>query len=67
MSKTISEGGEGATILFKPSKIKNNLKFYNTQILSVCNLSFIFTVNSLSVLACFATSESLFFMHTAMQ
>lgn len=67
MSKIISEGGRGATILFKTSKIKNKLKFYNTQILSVCNLLFIFIVNSLSVLACFATSKSLFFMHTAMQ
>lgn len=67
MSKTISEDGQGATIPFKPSKIKHNLKFYDARIISVCYLLLIFIVNSSSILVYFLTSKSLFFMHTAMQ
>lgn len=63
MSKKISEGGQGATIPFKASKVKHKLKFYNAQILSVCYLLFIFIVDSSSVLVYFPTSKSLVF-HT---
>lgn len=36
MGKAISEGGNGATIPFKPPKIKTNLKFYKAQFISGC-------------------------------
>jgi len=67
MRKTISEGGQGATIRFKASKIQHNLKFYDAQNLSVCYLLFMLIVNSSSVLVCFPTSKCLFFYSCAVE
>lgn len=67
MSKTICEDGYCTTIPFKSSKTKHNLKFYDSQIFSVCYLLFIFIVDSSLVLVCFSTSKSLFFMNADVQ